>query len=305
MKASLRGIIPPVITPLIDNTTIDEEGLCRLLDHMIKGGVHGLFLLGTTGEATSLSYKLREKFVNLASRYVNNRVPIIVGITDTSFEDSLTMAHCFKEAGAAAAVIAPPYYIPISQSEMRQYLENLVPKLPLPFFLYNMPAYTKLHMTAETVNCAKQLGALGIKDSSGDLLYLYMLIDKFKDSPDFSIFTGTEIFIPETISYGGHGAVSGGANFFPELYVDLYNASMAGDKERVALLQQIVMQIYNTIYNVGKHSSKYTLGTKCALSVLNICNDFAAQPLRKFDDEQRSKIYQYICEIKEQMALIL
>ena len=132
-----------------------------------------------------------------------------------------------------------------------------------------------------------------------------MLIDKFKDSPDFSIFTGTEIFIPETISYGGHGAVSGGANFFPELYVDLYNASVSGDKERIALLQQIVMQIYNTIYNVGKHSSKYTLGTKCALSVLNICSDFAAQPLRKFDDEQRSKINQYICEIKEQMSMIL
>lgn len=301
MKTPLRGVIPPVVTPLLSNNEIDEQGLNKLVEHLILGGVHGLFLLGTTGEATSLSYKLREKFVKKACKINAGRIPILVGITDTSFDDSITMAECYKEAGADAVVIAPPYYIPISQIEMMQYLNDLVPKLPLPFFLYNMPGYTKLHMSVETVKLAKDLGGIGVKDSSGDMSYLYSLIDKFKDSPEFSIFAGTEIFLPGTIIQGGHGVVPGGANMFPRLFVDMYDASAAGDIGKIQLLHQIMMKINNTVYSVGKTSSKYTLGIKCALSVMGICNGYVAHPLRKFDDEKCEKMKVYISEIKEML----
>jgi len=299
MKSSLRGVIPPVVTPLINSKEIDETGLKNLIEHLISGGVHGLFLLGTTGEATSLNYNLREKFVKLACQMNAGRVPVLVGITDTSFNDSIAMAESYKLAGADAVVIAPPYYIPISQSEMMQYLEDLAPRLPLPFYLYNMPGYTKLHMTVETINFAKDLGASGVKDSSGDMLYLYSLIERFKNSPEFSIFAGTEIFLPETIIHGGHGAIAGGANMFPRFFVDMYEASVAGDLEKIKLHHKIMMKIYNTIYTVGKTTSRYTLGVKSALSVMGICSDYAAQPLHKFDDEQRKKMEQFIIEIKE------
>lgn len=302
MKLPLRGVIPPLVTPLLSNNEIDEEGLNNLIEHVISGGIHGMFLLGTTGEATSLNYKLREKFVRKACEINAGRIPVLVGITDTSFEDSIMMAERFKMAGADAVVIAPPYYIPISQAEMMQYLEDLVPRLPLPFFLYNMPGYTKLHMSLETVQLAKDLGSIGVKDSSGDMVYLYSLIDKFRDSPDFSIFAGTEIFLPGTIIQGGHGVVPGGANLFPRLFVDMYEASVAGNIERIQHLHKIMMKIYNTIYSVGKTSSKYTLGIKCALSVMGICNDYAAQPLRKFDAEKCAKMKQYVTEIQEQLA---
>ena len=304
MKLPLRGIIPPVVTPLLNNNEIDEQGLTNLIEHLISGGVHGLFLLGTTGEALSLNYKLRERFVRRACELVANRIPIMVGITDTSFEGSLEMAACYKEAGADAVVIAPPFYIPISQVEMRQYLDDLVPKLPLPFLLYNMPGYTKLHMSVETVKKAKELGALGIKDSSGDMFYLYSLINKFKNSPDFSIITGTEIFIPETIMQNGHGAVAGGANMFPKLFVDLYEASVAYDHEKISYLRQIVMKIYDTIYNVGKFTSRYTVGTKCALSVMGICSDYVAHPLHRFNAEECRLMEKYVDEIKESLLLL-
>lgn len=68
---------------------------------------------------------------------------------------------------------------------MRENLENLIPRLPLPMLLYNIPSYTKLHMAIKTVRTARDLGAIGIKDSSGDLLYLFMLIEEFKDAPEF------------------------------------------------------------------------------------------------------------------------
>ena len=296
MKLPIKGVIPPVITPLIDNNTIDVKGLENLIEHLVTGGVHGLFILGTTGEATSLSCKLRKEFIRRTCDLVNHRIPIMVGITDTSFEGSLEIAEYSHASGADAVVVAPPYYIPISQAEMMDYLEILIPRLPLPMLLYNIPSYTKLHLSVKTVKTAEELGAIGIKDSSGDMLYLFTLIDEFKNSPEFSIITGTELFMPETIMQGGHGAIGGGANLYPRLFVDLYEASVARDFEKITFLRDKVMMLYNTIYSVGKTSSRYTKGINCALSAMGICNDYVALPLRRFEGEDKQKIEQYILE---------
>lgn len=160
-----------------------------------------------------------------------------------------------------------------------------------------MPGCTKLHMSVKTIRRAKELGAIGVKDSSGDLSYSYALIDAFKDSPDFSIITGTELFLPETILRGGHGAVAGGANLFPKLFVDLYDAAVDRDLERIAVLRGKVMLLNNTIYQVGKHNSRIVKGIKCALSLSSICDDYVAMPLRRFGKNERSKVEQYLNEL--------
>lgn len=299
MKLTLKGIIPPVVTPLINHKELDVKGLERLLQHLLEGGVHGLFMLGTTGEATSLSYPLRKELLKRTNEIIRNRIPVVVGITDTSIDGSLEIADYSAELGLEGVVVAPPYYMPISQEEMREYLENLAPKLPLPFMMYDMPACTKLHMSIETIRKAKELGAIGVKDSSGDMSYLYALIEEFKTSPDFSIIAGTELFLPETILYGGHGAVAGGANIYPKLFVDLYHASLDRDLEKIAVLREKVMRINETIYNVGKHNSRIAKGIKCALSVMNICDDYMALPLRRHGKEERKKIEQYVSELNE------
>ena len=136
MKLPLKGIIPPVITPLIDNDTLDVKGLENLIEHLLSGGVHGLFMLGTTGEATSLSYELRKELLKRTNELVKHRVPVVAGITDTSLDGSLKIAEYSAELGLDGVVIAPPYYMPIAQEEMREYLENIVPRLPLPFLMY-------------------------------------------------------------------------------------------------------------------------------------------------------------------------
>ena len=302
MKLPMSGIIPPVVTPLVNDNELDEQGLERLINHLLEGGVHGLFLLGTTGEATSLRYKLRERFVRQTCNLVNKRIPVMVGITDTSFDRSVEMAYVYKDAGADMAVVAPPYYFPISQVEMCRYLDDLVPKLPLPYLLYNMPSHTKLHLSVDTVKHAKDSGALGIKDSSGDMLYLYSLIEAFKNSPEFAVITGVELFIPETILQGGHGAIPGGANIFPRLFVDFYQASLERDKERIDFLRQIVLKLYQTIYNVCTFSSRFLVGTKCALAALGICNEYVARPLYIDKDVDRDAVHRYVNEIKEMMG---
>jgi 4-hydroxy-tetrahydrodipicolinate synthase len=297
MHLPLKGIIPPVITPLLDYEEFDVHGLEKLIEHLISGGVHGVFILGTNGEAPSLSYKLRKEFIKRTCELVDYRVPVMVGISDTSFAGSLEITDFSMKQGADAVVVAPPYYYPVSQCELVDYFEDLAGRLSLPFILYNMPSHTKVHLDISTVRKVKEMGALGIKDSSGDMFYMYSIIEEFKDSPDFSIFTGTELFLPETIISGGHGAVAGGANMFPDLFVSLYEASLRNDLEKIAQLRQKVALLYRTIYNVGKYASRITKGTKCGLSVMGICNDYMAPPFHKFDSVERKHTEEYIDEI--------
>src|SRR6266496_1108869 len=117
MKSPLTGILPPVVTPLLERDQLDVAGLARLLEHILAGGVSGLFILGTTGEGPSLSYRLRRELVERVCRQVRRRVPVLVGITDTAFVESVSVAQASAGAGADAVVLAPPYYLPEAQPE--------------------------------------------------------------------------------------------------------------------------------------------------------------------------------------------
>lgn len=296
MDLPLKGIIPPMVTPLLENGALDLIGLSKLVEHILAGGVHGLFLLGTTGEGTSLSHKLRKQLVMETCAIVQKRVPLLVCITDTSLEESLELADYSKQVGADVLVLAPPFYLPISQLEMQAYLENIVPRLPLPFLLYNMPSCTKMNLSLETVRKAKHLGAIGIKDSSGDMDNMNALIEEFQNDPNFSLITGSESQLHETIIKGGHGSVAGGANFFPRLFVDLYEASLVNDSSKIELLLEKVVQIENTIYSMGENLSKYIKGTKSALATMGICHDFVAPPLQRLGANERAQIKSYMVE---------
>ena len=189
-----------MITPLRDRDALDVAGLEKLIEHILgsgtgilpvssksssqdksnsethrleacaTNGVAGLFILGTTGEGPSLSYRLRREVIERTCKQVNRRVPILVGITDTAFVESVNIARAAADFGADAVVLAPPYYLPEAQPELQEYLDHLVPELPLPLYIYNMPALTKVHIELDTVRRAMDNPRIiGLKDSSGDL----------------------------------------------------------------------------------------------------------------------------------------
>ena len=134
----LQGIIPPMITPLKGDDELDREGTVRLTEHLVAGGVHAIFLLGTTGEAQSLTYRLRYEFVELVCRQVAGRIPVLVGVTDTAFIESVRLAEHAAKCGAVGVVAAPPYYFAPSQQELIEYYTALADALPLPLYLYNL-----------------------------------------------------------------------------------------------------------------------------------------------------------------------
>jgi 4-hydroxy-tetrahydrodipicolinate synthase len=294
----IRGIIPPMVTPLLDRDTLDVAGLEKLIEHILAGGVHGLFILGTTGEAPSLSQRLRRELIERVCGQVKGRIPVLVGITDTCFVESVNIACKSKDAGAQAVVLAPPYYFPAGQGELLEYLEHLMPELPLPLVLYNMPSYTKLVFEPDTVKAAAAItGIVGIKESSGDMVYFNKLLSLLKKRPKFSLLMGHEELLAEAVLAGAHGGVCGGANLVPKLYVDLYNASYSKDLPTVKSLQKKVMQISEAIYGVGKYESSYLKGLKCALSCMGICSDFMAEPFHRFRRAERKVIRRHIEEL--------
>jgi len=295
MPTPLRGIIPPMVTPLTDRDSLDTEGLDRLVSHMLAGGVHGLFILGTTGEAPSLSHRLRRELIERTCEHVAGRVPVLVGITDTSFVESVQVACFAADAGAQGVVLAPPYYFPAGQPELIEYIEHIVPALPLPVFLYNMPSHTKLVFEPDTVRVAADIpGVAGLKDSSANMIYFHQLQMLLADHDEFSLLIGPEELLGETLLLGGHGGICGGANLRPQLYVDLYNAAVARDLEAVATLHEQVMAISGTIYSVGLYKSSYLKGLKCALSCLGICDDFMAEPFHRFREPERRIVQEHL-----------
>jgi 4-hydroxy-tetrahydrodipicolinate synthase len=303
MKLPLTGIIPPVITPLSGRDELDVPGLERLLERILAGGVAGLFTLGTTGEGPSLSYRLRRDLIERTCRQVKARVPVLVGITDTAFVESVELARHAAKAGAAAVVVAPPYYLPEGQPELLEYLEHLLPEMPLPVFLYNMPALTKVSFELETLRWAmEQPRVAGLKDSSGNMIYFHHVLGLLPQRPDWTLLIGPEELLADALLAGAHGGVSGGANIFPKLYVRLCDAARAGELNRARELHAKVMRVGESLYRIGRHPSSLIKGLKCALACMGVCDDFMAEPFHRFRAEERRRVEQELARLTAELA---
>ena len=302
----ITGIVPPLVTPLLSTDTLDEEGLERLINHLIDGGVSGLFVLGTTGESQSLSVRLRQDMIRATCRIAAGRLPVLVGISDTSLVESINLARFSAECGAAAVVSAPPYYFAPGQPELAEFYEALIPRLPLPVFLYNMPSHVKVSFAPATVaRIAQNPQVVGFKDSSANGVYFQSVMHAMRGRENFSMLVGPEEMTAECVMMGAHGGVNGGANMFPQLYVSLYEAAKRRDIARVHELQRVVMQISSSIYNVGQHGSSYLKGLKCALSLLGICGDTLAEPFFHFREPERQKVAAALEKVKETLKTVL
>jgi 4-hydroxy-tetrahydrodipicolinate synthase len=276
-----------MVTPLLGRDQLDVAGLERLLERVVGGGVHGVFILGTTGEAPSLSYRLRREVIDRSCQFVRGRIPVIVGITDTSVVEAINLARHAAAAGAQAVVTAAPYYFPEGQPELVEWAKQLVPDLPLPVYLYNMPQMTKVTFEPETIRQLIRLaGIAGLKDSSGDLNYFQKLVEVAKARPDWRVFVGPEHLLVETLRLGGHGGVNGGAQIDPTLIVGLYDATLRGDNATVERLQARLVQL-GEVYKVGRHASTVIKGVKCALQLMGVCSGEMAEPFRAFKEPER------------------
>jgi len=272
------GSVPPIPTPLLSSGHCDAEAFVRIADHLEGGDIDAAFVLGSTGELASLNHACRRDALKAAAAAFT--VPLLVGIGDNCLEESLALADAAAVAGATAVVLNAPSYFEINAREMRAYLDRIVPILPLPVFLYNMPWLTGHSFDRETIRHAVQFpNLIGFKDSSSDLDYLRMLVEEAAFRPEMTVLTGNEFQFLEALQLGAHGVVGGGANLYPALFRQLLAAHHSGQIETADALQRQISGLGESIFNLTGNPSSVFPCIKGGLAALGLCSAHMAPPL--------------------------
>lgn len=292
---SLHGIIPPICTPLTDAGDIDTESVDRLVDYLIAGGVHGVFAFGSTGECTSLTSGQRELLLRQVLAAVRGRVPVLIGVTDSSTERCIEYGLAAKRAGADALVVAAPYYYRITQAEVIAHFRHIHAAVGLPIMAYDIPVTVTLKLDSATIQQLYHEGVIaGLKDSSGAVDALRNTLLRLRGT-DFRAFTGSELIVDLCLHMGAHGSVPGVANVFPAEYVNLYNLAQAGRWDEAMRLQERLMLCFYEL--IGQGGSDYSVmssavgGFKSALKAKGIIRSTrVAEPLQSFGPPEEQRV---------------
>lgn len=296
-----RGLIVPTITPLLEQDCLDAAALERLIDRMLSGGVHGLFLIGSCGEGSSLSQRLKREAVERVCRQIAGRIAVIVCVSDASPVESVALAAHAAHCGADAVAAAPPYYYPLTQGELHSYFTRCAAQFALPIVAYNFPALTKVKFEQETVRRLLDVPQIvGFKDTSYDIAYFKEIRRVTHERQDYRLYMGPEQFLVESVKLGGDGGVCGGANVLPRLLVDLYEAAVAGDADCIGPLVKRLAAL-GEIYKCGEGAAAPAIrGLKAALAELGIGNGRPAEPLEPATEAQRQRIAAVVRELSTQ-----
>ncbi|MFE6531940.1 dihydrodipicolinate synthase family protein [Streptomyces rochei] len=229
--APLRGVVPPVLTPLTPTGRVDTASVRRLTEHLIGAGVHGLFLLGSSGEAAYLTDTQRLTALETAVDSAAGRVPVLAGVIETTTARVLDRAADAARAGADALVATAPFYARTHPVEIADHFRRVREGAGLPLLAYDIPVAVHTRLPRDVVlGLAADATLAGLKDSSGDEGALRrLLIELRRHAPDFSVLTGSELTVDCALLAGVDGVVPGLGNVDARGYVRLYTAARSGD----------------------------------------------------------------------------
>ena len=228
----IHGIIPPVVTPMLPNEDVDYAGLRAVIDYQIAHGVHGIFVMGTTGECYALSDEEKQRIVATAVEHVNKRVPVFAGTGAETTREAIRHTKMAEKEGVSGVSVITPYFVMPNQSEIADHYRRVADATTLPVILYSNPATCGgLKIDPDTVGkLAKVPNIVAVKDSSGDLTNLIETVRLVP--PTFSVLQGRDTLIAAALLFGARGAVPASSNIAPDIVVDIYNSFVAGDIEK-------------------------------------------------------------------------
>jgi 4-hydroxy-tetrahydrodipicolinate synthase len=283
---NLDGIIVPLVTPLQSDESLDERGLTQMIEHVIAGGVSGVFVLGSSGEGPALLDATKERLVRAASEQCKGRVPLLVGAFGVGTRQTIDLAKRLLKHGGDAVVVNAPFYFSLNQDEIAAHVVNVARALDAPTMFYNIPQMSKTITEPATVaRMAETREIIAVKDSWGDLTRFQALLAIKHTRPDFGVYQGAEGVAALSIVRGANGAVLGLANVAPQLCCDLYAAARAGDWQRAWQLQERLM----TLWQLHTHG-QWLPCLKLALNELGICERYAAAPFTTLHDDAAQAI---------------
>ncbi|MEK7396868.1 MAG: 4-hydroxy-tetrahydrodipicolinate synthase, partial [Candidatus Poribacteria bacterium] len=282
-QLKVEGIIPALATPMNDNESINEKGLKEIINFVIEGGVHGIFVSGSQGESFSMTMDEKKRVIAVSLEASAGRVPIYAGTGTITTAQAMQLTRMARELGADAVSVTTPYFIKPTQNELIDYYKAVSDSAEdMPVLLYSNPTRTGVMIDIDTVVKLSELdNVVGMKDSSGDIVQTSGYIEATKDM-DFSILVGNDACIFSALVSGGKGAVAATANVAPKLIVGLYDAVKAGNIDLARKLQFRLLPIRRA----------FTMGTfpvviKEALNLMGLPAGPARKPIQPLSPEKR------------------
>jgi 4-hydroxy-tetrahydrodipicolinate synthase len=301
--SSLHGIFVPMVTPITADERVDHPSLRRLVDFLIEGGVHGIWVMGTTGEFAAFPEEERAAAIEATVDQVAGRVPVVANVGDSSTGLALRHARHAVRAGVDALALTPPHYYPHSMDEMLTHFRALRQAHPdLPLLVYNIPQTVKVKMSVPTtLQLAKEGTVQGIKDSQNDLRWFRQLAMGTRGAglgESFRLFLGTRALIDAGAIVNAHGAIPATANVAPAACAETWEAAMRGEFSQAARAQELVLD-FEDLALIARGGSAEAAGYSAMKHTLRewgiIDNAGLTRPLREFSADE-------VAELKNRLA---
>ncbi|MFL5244245.1 MAG: 4-hydroxy-tetrahydrodipicolinate synthase [Gemmataceae bacterium] len=281
----IRGIIPPVATPMQANEDLDLPRLRSHLDFLIEEGVHGVFVLGTNSEFYALDEREKQEIIATTIAHVRKRVPVYAGTGAETTRETIRLTRMAEREGADGVSIITPYFIQPNQQEIYDHYRRIAESTALPVILYNNPATCGgVKIDVETVaRLAEIPNILAVKDSSGDLQNTNEYIKAVPDR--FSVLVGRDTLICQGLLFGARGAVPASANVAPNLCVKIYEEFVRGNLEE-SKAAQLKLNPLRLAFTLGTQPG----GVKAALTLLGKSIGPSRGPIASLSVEKQIKL---------------
>jgi len=289
-----KGAGVAIVTPFKNDSSIDFSALGRVINHVIKGGINYIVVLGTTGESVTLSKDEKQAVISYAREAIDGRVPVIIGIGGNNTQEIVNSIRHADLSGIDAVLSVAPYYNKPTQRGIFQHFKTIATWSPVPVIMYNVPGRTGCNISAETClelahNCEN---ITGIKEASGDLSQIMRII---KGKPEnFAVISGDDMLTIAVIAAGGIGVISVLGNAFPAACAELVGHALRNNFKQAREIQFRYLQMIELLFTEGNPA-----GVKAMLSVLNICQNNLRLPLVSVSRPTMTRIQKAIEEISK------
>ena len=284
-----KGVVVPTVTPLTSDFKIDRDAVERMMAEFRSWQVTP-FILGTTGEAASLSQSVKQDYLQTAAGLKQPGEVLYAGISSNVLEESVSFAQRCFDAGVDVVVATLPNYYPLTPAQMKAYFEQLADKVQGPLMIYNIPPTVHMSIPLDIVEqLSYHPNIVGLKDSERNEERLLAALQLCANRADFSYFAGWAAQSVQSLLKGGDGIIPSTGNFVPGLYAELYKAVMEGNMERALVLQQQSDDVGN-VYQGGRTLGESLWALKVLMKKAGICETYMMPPLHQLSDEEEQKV---------------
>ncbi len=289
--SEFRGIFPYLVSPVNSDGSIKEKVLEDLIEHLISKGVHGITVLGSTGEFAYLNFDQKKKIVEVAVRSAKNRVPVIAGVSHPSSTEAARQAAVFEKMGVDGILVVLTTYFPLTRDQVVEYFETVSRAVSLPIVVYNNPKFSKFDLDIETVVQLSGIpGVEYLKDASGNTGKILTIMNLVGDR--LKIFSASASIPLSVMMFGGVGWMAGPACVIPEQAVKLYDLV---EKRR----WDDAIELQKKLWKINHIFQKYGLAPciKAALQIQGFDVGDPVPPLRPVDEKARDEIRAVLEEV--------